>query len=126
MHSSSKPLFLYDGDCGLCQNGTESMRRRFDPPVDMSAYQDVDLSAFGVTPDEALEGPILVRSDGSHIVGPLAIAEILHSSRRPYRLVGGLMLLMGVRHLLQAIGPSVYRQRYRLPGARTTCRMSVV
>jgi predicted DCC family thiol-disulfide oxidoreductase YuxK len=121
MTSTVRPLFLFDGDCGVCQNGTESMRRRFDPPVEMSAYQCVDLSAYGVSGEEALDGPILVRVDGSHVVGPLAIAEMLRSSRQPYRSLGATMLLPGVRRVLNAIGPTVYRQRYRVPGAGDTC-----
>lgn len=123
MYSICRPLFLFDGDCGVCQNGTESMRRRFDPPVDMSAYQHVDLPACGINHDETLEGPILLRVNGSHVVGPLAIAELLSLSRRPYRTLGMTMLLPGVRHLLRAVGPSVYRQRYRLRGATDACRM---
>ena len=123
MYSPSRPLFLFDGDCGVCQNGTASMRRRFDPPVDMSAHQCVDVSAYGITDDEVLEGPVFVRVDGSHVVGPLAIAEMLRISRRPYRGLGITMLLPGVRQLLHSIGPSVYRQRYRLPGAADTCRL---
>lgn len=123
MQPLTRPLFLFDGDCGVCQNGTESMRRRFDPPVDMSAYQRVDLSSFGITDEEALDGPILVRLDGSHVVGPLAIAEVLRSARPPYRALGRIMLLPGVRSGLHAIGPWLYRQRYRAPGATDTCRM---
>ena len=121
----ARPLFLFDGDCGVCQNGTDSMRRRFEPPVDMCAYQSVGLSALGVTEDEVLEGPILVRVDGSHIVGPLAIAEVLSASRPPYRTLGRAMLLPGVRTVLRSIGPWLYQQRYRMPGASSTCRMPV-
>ncbi|MCX6432240.1 MAG: DCC1-like thiol-disulfide oxidoreductase family protein [Actinobacteria bacterium] len=124
MHCLTRPLFLFDGDCGICQNGTESMRRRFDPPVDMTAYQLVDLSSYDVREDEAHEGPILVRLDGSHAVGPLAIAEVLRSSRRPFRTVGAIMLLPGLRSLLTAIGPFAYRMRYRLPGSSDTCRVA--
>ena len=123
MNPLTRPLFLFDGDCGVCQNGTDSMRRCFDPPVDMTAYQLVDLSDYDVREDEAHQGPILVRSDGSHVVGPLAIAEVLQSSRRPFRTIGAVMLLPGVRNLLHAIGPFAYRLRYRLPGASDTCRM---
>ena len=25
-----RPLFLFDGDCGVCENGTASMRQRFE------------------------------------------------------------------------------------------------
>ncbi len=89
----------------------------------MSAYQGVALNDLGVTEDDVLDGPVLVRVDGSHVIGPRAIAEMLRLSRRPYRGMGTFLLLPGVRHLLHAAGPFLYRQRYRLPGATETCQL---
>ena len=118
-----RPVFLFDGDCGVCQNGTDGIRRRIDPPVDLVAYQSVDLAAYGVTPDDVLEGPVLVSTDGSHVIGPLAVAHLLLSSRRPYHHIGAAMLAPGVRPLLHAAGPFLYRQRSRLPGSTDACRL---
>lgn len=116
-----RPLFVFDGDCGVCQNGTDSMRRRFDPPVDMTPYQTADLDRLGIAPAKVLDGPILVRTDGSHVVGPMAIAEVLSASRAPYRMVGRVMRTPGIRHALIAMGPRLYEMRHRLPGAATSC-----
>lgn len=123
MNDLTRPMFLFDGDCGVCQNGTDSMRRRFDPPVDLVRYQSIDFQAFGVDSQEVLEGPVLVRPDGTHVVGPLAIAELLKASRRPYRTIGAAMLLPGIRSALRRSGPAIYRQRYRLPGSTDACRL---
>jgi len=118
-----RPVFLFDGDCGVCQNGTDGIRRRVVPPVDLMAYQSVDLAAYGVTPDDVAEGPVLVSTDGSHVIGPLAVAQLLLTSRRPYHHLGAAMLAPGVRQLLHAAGPFLYRQRPRLPGSTDACRL---
>jgi hypothetical protein len=88
----------------------------------MRPYQSEDLDTLGIGPDEVLRGPVLVRTDGSHVVGPQSVAELLRMSRPPFRLAGALMLAPGVRHTLAAIGPHMYQQRYRLPGATAACQ----
>lgn len=116
--------FLFDADCGVCQDGTDRMRSRIRPPVSFQPYQSSDLRALGVTEQECFEGPVLVRPDGSHAVGPGAIAGLLLSARRPYRFVGLAMNAPGIRQALDRIGPSLYRQRHRLPGATAACRVN--
>jgi len=51
--------------------------------VEIVAYQNVDLADYGVTETDVLEGPVLVRTDGSHVIGPLGMAEMLRSARAP-------------------------------------------
>jgi predicted DCC family thiol-disulfide oxidoreductase YuxK len=116
-------VFLFDGDCGVCQNGTDAIRRRIDPPVDIAAYQSVDLAHYEVAAVDVLEGPVLVRADGTHVIGPLAMAEMLRASCNPYQYIGAAMLVPGVRQLLHAAGPFLYRQRSRLPGSTDACRV---
>ena len=69
---------------------------------------------------------MLVRPDGSHVVGPQSVAELLRMSRPPFQLAGALMQAPGVRHALAAIGPHMYQQWYRLPGATAACRTQCV
>jgi predicted DCC family thiol-disulfide oxidoreductase YuxK len=123
MKSSTRPVFLFDGDCGVCQNGTDTIRSKVKPPVDIYAYQNVDLAEYGVSETDVLEGPVFVRTDGSHVIGPLGMAEMLRSARAPFKYMGSFMLVPGVRHTLNAVGPSMYRNRYRLPGSQDTCRV---
>ena len=92
------------------------------PPADVRPYQSADLDALGIGQDEVLRGPVLVRPDGSHVVGPQSFAELLRMSRPPFQLAGALMQAPGVRRALAAIGPHMYQQRYRLPGATAACR----
>ncbi len=124
MKSLDRPVFLFDGDCGVCSRGTDSIRAKVAPPVDIIAYQTVDLAKYGVTEADVLEGPVFVRTDGSHVIGPLGMAEMLRSARAPYRYAGNLMLTPGIRHLLRALGPAMYRNRSRLPGSNDACRVA--
>jgi predicted DCC family thiol-disulfide oxidoreductase YuxK len=116
------PLWLFDGDCGPCDRAAAKIQTRVAPPADVRPYQSADLDALGIGADEVLRGPVLVRPDGSHVVGPQSVAELLRMSRPPFRLAGALMQAPGVRHALAAIGPRMYQQRYRLPGATAACR----
>lgn len=117
------PLFLFDADCGICQTGTDRIRRTIAPPVEIVGYQSVDLDALGVSGADVEEGPVLVRTDGTHVVGPAAMAELLAASRAPYRQAGRAMQLPGIRRVLGAVGPVMYRNKHRLPGAGDSCRV---
>ena len=117
----TRPLWLYDGDCGLCEEGSARIRAVVDPPVDMAAYQSVDLDVLGVDASDVLEGPVLCRPDGSYLVGPEAMGTMLSMSRRPFSMVGRTMLAPGVRHGLRRLGPRLYRARHRVPGAAGSC-----
>lgn len=121
--TTSLPVFLYDDDCGVCQEGTTAIRNRIAPPIPLVAYQSVDTSALGVSDEQLSDGPVLVQTDGRISVGPAAMAGLLRASGRPYRWVGVAMGLPGVRHALAVVGPHMYRQRYRLPGASGSCAL---
>ena len=117
------PIFLFDADCGVCQTGTDRIRQSIAPPVEIVGYQSVDLDSLGVPVADVEEGPVLVRLDGTHVVGPAAMAELLGTARAPYRQVGRAMQLPGIRHALAAVGPVMYRNKHRLPGASDSCRV---
>jgi predicted DCC family thiol-disulfide oxidoreductase YuxK len=117
------PLFLFDGDCGLCQSLVDRMRKRIAPPIDFVTYQSVDIAALGVSLASCLEGPVLVRTDGTHVVGVDAMAGMLRTAGYPYRLFVRVMLALGVLPLLTRVQAIFYRNRYRLPGGTEACRI---
>ena len=124
MEQIKRPLFLFDGDCGVCQNGTDKIREKVRPPVDICSYQSINLDEYEVSESDVLEGPVLVRTDGTHVVGPLAMAEMLASARAPYKFIGRFLMAPGVSNILRAVGPSMYRNRSYLPGANDSCHIS--
>jgi hypothetical protein len=119
-----RPVFLFDADCGVCQNSTEIMKKQINPPVDFQPYQNFDYESFGITVKDLSEGPILISIDSTFLVGPLGMAKLLTISRKPYRYLGKAMMLPGVRHLLRRIGPSLYAKRRYLPGATDSCAIT--
>lgn len=100
------------------------MKDRIAPPIDFAAYQSVDLDALGVTLATCLEGPVLVRSDGSHVAGVGAMAGMLSTARNPYSFLGRVMMAPVVSLLLSRVQPVFYRNRHRLPGGTTACRLT--
>lgn len=118
---TQRPAFLFDADCGICQDGTDTIRRRIDPPVDIVAWQQVDLAEWGIPESAVHEGPVFVDTDGQYRIGPLGMGSMLRLSRAPYRFFGRFMLAPGMRDVLARIGPWMYRHRDRLPGATAAC-----
>lgn len=129
MHASptvtARPAFLFDADCGVCQSGTEAIKKKVDPPVDIIPWQEVDLDAWGIPEKLVHEGPIFVAPDGRFWIGPVGMGHLLRSSRAPYSFVGALMLGPGIRHVFERIGPWMYAHRDRLPGAGESCSVTV-
>lgn len=117
------PLFLFDGDCGLCQKAIDRMKSRIAPRIDFATYQSVDLDALGVTLATCLEGPVLVRADGSHVVGVGAMAGMLRTARNPYPFFGRVMMAPVVSQLLNRVQSVFYQNRHRLPGGTEACRL---
>jgi hypothetical protein len=117
-------MFIFDADCGVCQNSTELMEKRINPPVDFRPFQTIDYAGFGITTKNLSEGPILISPDGTFLVGPLGMATLLKMSRRPYSYMGSFMLLPGIRHFLKKVGPGLYAKRRYLPGATDSCAIN--
>lgn len=116
-----RPAFLFDADCGVCQTGTDTIRRRVAPPVDIIPWQSIDLAEWGIPESAVHEGPVFVDVDGSFVIGPLGMGNMLRRSRAPYRFLGGVMTAPGVRNVLRRVGPWMYQHRDRLPGATAAC-----
>ncbi len=119
----TRPIFLYDADCGVCDQGVARMRERMQPDVDFVPYGEADLDALGVTVAECELSPVLVAVDGSHVAGPQAMAGVLRTAGRPQRMAAAVMSTPPVACLLDAVFPHLYRQRHRLPGGGDTCRV---
>lgn len=119
----SAGLFLYDRDCGFCQRSVAFARERVRTRTAFAAWQEIDLKAFGLTPEQADEQAWLVRSDRSLLAGGDAIAETLRFGRFPFRALGRLMALPGARALTRAAYRVVAANRYRLPGGGDTCAL---
>src|SRR5208283_5423025 len=84
-----KPFLIYDGICNFCTTATRvlhalDLKQHFEyvPSQHLSASARF---RFGLT-EEDLQGQMyLIRSDGSIVSGPAAVAEIFKLSKAPLR-----------------------------------------
>lgn len=120
-HHQTSPLWLYDGDCGLCVTLAATIQNRLKPTVEVASHQSVDLVALGVDEQAVSAGPVLWMSQGAYVVGPEAMATLLTLTRQPFTTLGRAMLAPGLRHGLRWVGPRVYRARRHLPGTEEAC-----
>lgn len=115
--------FLYDRDCGFCQRAVGFAQDHLRTRTTFAAWQDVDLAAVGLTPEQADEQAWVVYPDGSLRGGGDAVAGVLLGAGLPARILGRLMLLPGVRLINRAAYRAVAANRYRLPGGTAACAM---
>ena len=118
-----RPTLLFDGDCGMCDKSMERLQSTMQPPVDFQTYQSADLDALGVPEQAVMDGPVLVLPGGTYLVGPAAMAEVMTLAGGRYATLGRMMSAPGPRQFLAWIGPKMYHQRYRMPGADDSCRV---
>lgn len=120
----TRPLVLYDGDCGFCTTSALAAHSRwFESKVDVSPFQRVDLAVHRLTVDKCGETLHAVDADGRTHTGSDAVAVVLRESRLPWPLLGGALRLPGVRWAAQRIYALVARNRHRLPGGSPTCEL---
>jgi predicted DCC family thiol-disulfide oxidoreductase YuxK len=111
---------VYDGDCGFC---TRSARwaRSLGCAVDIAPWQEFDLTAAGLTAEEADARVQLVLGTTSYS-GHEAIGEALRTSRHwPVRALGRLVLVRALRPLASRTYNWVAAHRHRLPGGSPQC-----
>lgn len=116
-----RPVLLYDGDCAFCSSCARLIERQIRPSAAVATSQLADLDELGVTEEQAAEALQWVGADGVVRSGHEAVAAMLGTARRPWRLVGRLMLLPGISPLAAAIYRLVAANRRHLPGGTPTC-----
>lgn len=123
MQTLARPLFLYDADCGFCEKGTQRMRRRLNPPIDIVAYQTADLDALGVTVEECLISPVFIRTDGSHVIGAGSMLSVFATANPVGRAIAGFLGSRMMLPRMERFFTVFYRNRHRLPGGDAACRL---
>lgn len=124
--TAPRPVLIYDGDCGICTRFsrlvTDRLRRR-DRDFAVGAWQDLDLGAYSLTPEQCDAAVQWVASDGTISSAQNAIARTLIASRLPLRPLGLVMLVPGVNALAGLVYRWVAANRHRLPGGTPACSL---
>lgn len=113
-------MLIYDGDCGFCTTSARLLGR-IGPDAEIVAWQLTDLGELGVTEAQAADAVQLVAVDGTVRSGHEAIAAVLSSAGRFWKVVGRALLLPGISWLAAGCYRLVADNRYRLPGGTPAC-----
>jgi predicted DCC family thiol-disulfide oxidoreductase YuxK len=113
-------VLVYDGDCGFCTTCARFLER-IGPDAEIVAWQLTDLAELGVTEEQAADAVQWVGADGSVRSGHEAIAVVLSSAGRIWRIAGRLIVLPGVSWLAARAYRLTADNRYRLPGGTPAC-----
>lgn len=117
------PVFLYDGDCAFCSACARFADRWIKTRATITAWQFADLATLGVTVAECDVAVQWVVSDGTHTSGPVAIADLLKSSRLWWQAIGFALALKPVLWVAWPIYRWVSVHRDKLPGGTATCAL---
>jgi predicted DCC family thiol-disulfide oxidoreductase YuxK len=115
--------FVYDGDCGFCTRCAMFARRRVPTPAAIVAWQQFELGPLGLTEAECDQAVQWVEPGRAPLAGPDAIAALLRTSHRAWRVVGRLLQLAAVRALAWPTYRWVARNRHRMPGGTAACAL---
>ncbi|MFE5734652.1 thiol-disulfide oxidoreductase DCC family protein [Streptomyces sp. NPDC056528] len=117
----SRPVLVYDGDCGFCTTAARFAERRVRPRCDVVPWQFADLGALGVTRERAAYEVLWVTPVGAVDGGARAVAKALVSAGGTWALLGRTLLLPGVRWIARRVYRFVATHRHRLPGGTPAC-----
>lgn len=116
----SPARLLYDADCAFCTRSA-GWALRLGCAVVPVAWQDADLTAVGLTADQASAQVHLVDGD-QRWAGHVAVGQTLLRARRwPVRLTGRLLLARALAPLAARGYRWVADHRHRLPGGTPAC-----
>jgi predicted DCC family thiol-disulfide oxidoreductase YuxK len=119
--ASSRPAFVYDGDCAFCSTCARFVNRRVPTPAEVVAWQRTDLAALGLTRAECEEAVQWVGARTT--AGPEAIGDLLVSAGSYWKVLGRLLLLRPVLAGAWPVYRLISRHRDRLPGGTAMCSL---
>jgi predicted DCC family thiol-disulfide oxidoreductase YuxK len=125
MHVSRRvrPVLLYDGDCAFCTSCARVLER-IGPDAEILAWQNTELAELGITEEQATDAVQWIQIDGTVRSGHEAIAAILNTAGRIWKITGRMILLPGISWMAAKIYRLVADNRYRLPGSTPACARS--
>ncbi|MBV2364855.1 thiol-disulfide oxidoreductase DCC family protein [Streptomonospora nanhaiensis] len=119
----SRPVLVFDGDCGFCTDCARLARDRVAPGVDIVPWQRAGLPPG--TAERARHEVLLRDAAGRRVWGGVdAVAVLLLASPRPWWPAAGWLLR---RAPVRALGAAAYRwvarNRHRMPGGTPACAL---
>ena len=119
----TKPVLVYDGDCGFCTTCVHLLER-IGPDAEIVAWQLTDLAELGITERQAADAVQLVQIDGAVRTGHEAVAAVLSTAGRIWKIAGRALLLPGISSIAARAYGLIADNRYRLPGGTPACAVT--
>lgn len=120
---TTRPVLVFDGDCGFCTKSVEMIERWIGPDVEITAWQFADLDELGVTRERAVHEVLLVTPTGEVHGGARAFAKLLAYERGVWSLPGAVLQVPPIGALAERVYRVVADNRYRLPGGTPACAL---
>ncbi|QGV82013.1 thiol-disulfide oxidoreductase DCC family protein [Streptomyces ficellus] len=117
----TRPVLVFDGDCGFCTTSARFAERRLRPDCDLVPWQFADLDALGVTPERAGHEVLWVTPPGRVYGGAEAVAKLLLDAGGGWAPLGALLLLPPIRWAAHAVYRLIADNRHRMPGGTAAC-----
>jgi predicted DCC family thiol-disulfide oxidoreductase YuxK len=124
-HTEKRPVLVYDGGCAFCTSCARVMER-IGPDAEIVAWQLADLAELGITEEQATDAVQWVEIDGTVRSGHEAIAAVLNTAGRIWKIIGRMVLLPGISWMAAKVYRLVADNRHRLPGSTPACGRSSV
>ncbi|HVF13388.1 MAG TPA: DCC1-like thiol-disulfide oxidoreductase family protein [Acidimicrobiales bacterium] len=117
------PLLVYDGDCAFCTRMVDIALSRMKVACRAVPWQQADLAVLGLTEAEVTEKVWWVEPGVSKVSGHRAVAAALRHGSPGLRPFGHLLDAAPVAPVASAGYDLVARNRHRLPGGTSACRI---
>lgn len=121
--SASRPVLIFDGDCGFCTSTSKFIAARSSVPIEAHPWQLIDVGLYGLTQEQVAAKVYFVVS-GRAYAGHEAFAKILLAQGNALLKAFGFLLMHPPFSWLARPGYSlVARYRHKLPGGTPACEM---
>ncbi|MGW7101868.1 thiol-disulfide oxidoreductase DCC family protein [Streptomyces sp. NPDC054838] len=117
----TRPVLVYDGDCGFCTASAGAARRLLRPSCEFTPWQSADLQSLGITRERAEYEALWVTPAGEVYGGAQAVARLLLSAGRGWPVLGAVLTLAPMRWIAHGVYRVIAVNRRRLPGGTPAC-----
>ncbi len=123
MSVRTRPVLVYDGDCGICTKCVSFVDKHLSRNIDIVAWQHADLPALRLSQAECEEAVQWVAPDGAVSSAHIAIGDLLKDSGALWWPLGVLMQTPPFKWVASVIYKWIAKNRDRLPGGTPACAM---
>ncbi|GAA0450512.1 DUF393 domain-containing protein [Streptomyces olivaceiscleroticus] len=119
----TRPVLVYDGDCGFCTSSVRLIERHLRPRCDITPWQRAALASFGVSQRRAEHEALWVTPMNTVYGGAQAVAKVLLSAGKGWAVLGAVLTLPPVRWIAHGVYRLISDNRQRLPGGTPACAL---